>query len=128
MRKTIHIEGRDIDLVLDGRAPILYRTMFGRDYFRDLQEVIPEHEGEELSNTTKLYDFLYFMAFTADDSIGSELEWLESFDNALSFFDRENEDKKSAFDYLAEMIAGNNMAFVKDHKKEAVKNPKKIES
>lgn len=94
MEKLIEIDGKQVPFKATARTPVLYRTLFGKDIFKDLskltdrmQEAQKKHDetGEDLSllDVGSLEVFLniaYVMAKQADRSIPSDMdEWLDSF-------------------------------------------------
>lgn len=138
MKKVIKIEDKDIEFALDGRAPIIYRAIFGSDYFSDMRKI--KSDDEEDIDFSLLLQFAYMMAHIANEDIGSFLEWLEIFDNPIHFLntpemskedDEEKTKKLSKFTPSAQilgMLSGNTSAAVSDHKKKQTPKQKNQES
>lgn len=100
MEKTILIDGKEIRFKATGGISYRYKAQFGREYIADAIEL---EKFRASSNTGKfdkdnnpiydpqkydytklslelLYNILWTLAKTADDSIPDPLAWLDSFD------------------------------------------------
>lgn len=107
MKKTVKIEGKEVELVLNGQAPILYRFFYpGRNYFEDLENVT------QTKDISLLLDMMFFAASiaqgkvnygTSEDVVKAELDWFGQFDSP-NFYMEENEDGVTPFDALMELV------------------------
>lgn len=109
MEKTLTICGRDVTFKATGGLPYRYKSQFGREYIQDLIliEQSVSNIKEPPKNSTKaaqqayelatayaltgaslemMYNILWCMAKTADDSIPDPQRWLDSFET-FSVFD-----------------------------------------
>lgn len=100
MEKTILIDGKEIPFKATGNTPRLYRAMFHRDIFRDIDqlsksiEIANEKKKEENTEASYLDTFsleifenmAYVMAKQADPTIPKSIdEWLDGF-NVFSVY------------------------------------------
>lgn len=85
MERKIEIEGREIALKVTGNTPRTYRINFGRDVFKDLDELNTAYKTEGLGADFSCLEMLFYtMAKQADKSIGTMDEFLDTFDSPLS--------------------------------------------
>ena len=75
MQKTINVCGEDIVLKTYGLVPILYKKVFKRDIFKDIQNMSKNDYDIEI-----LYNLVWLYARIANKEIGGFEEWLSSFD------------------------------------------------
>ena len=93
MEKTITIAGKDVKFKATGGISYRYKAQFCREYIADaiaLEEFVKSAKRDKDGNiisydATKLslellYNILWTLAKTADSSIPSPQEWLDSFD------------------------------------------------
>lgn len=82
MEKTIVIDGRDIKLKSNGATPLKYKECFNRDFFHDIENMMPKGKSKAINvDTELLYNFVWLLAKTADKEIeNTPMEWLETFD------------------------------------------------
>jgi hypothetical protein len=101
MQKTIKVGDKEVKLLSSGATPIFYSNFFGRDFFKDLSEVIKfadtaqkanSADSDDVSNLQaaieifgsgtmlRFYDFLWIYAYNADRNIPTLDEWLEQFE------------------------------------------------
>lgn len=109
MERTIEIDGKMVPFKANGNTPRLYRTMFGRDIFKDIahlatdfQKFKPKEEPEPESDETEdegigldsfdidslevFENVAFVMAKQADKTIPNTIdEWLEDF-NTFSIY------------------------------------------
>lgn len=87
--KTITVCGKDLKFKASAALPRLYRTMFGRDAFKDMEVVErailgsdpASGSGVPADNNEILENIAYIMAKHADPDIPDTVEeWLEQFD------------------------------------------------
>ena len=97
MDKTLTIDGKSVTFRKTGGTIVRYQTEFGRELLHDLSRIYDligatdGTESEQVEAVGKceilwMYDIAYTMAKQADDSIGSMLDWLDSF-NSFPIFD-----------------------------------------
>lgn len=95
MEKTVTVGGREVRFKATGGIGYRYKAQFGREYLADAMmlegfaasaHTVKRH-GKELTeydytklNLELLYNLLWTLAKTADDSIPPPQEWLDSFD------------------------------------------------
>jgi hypothetical protein len=90
MEKTITIDGRNVPFKSTGAVPLRYKQQFKRDFFADIMSMEsamnnrdkknPEILNLDLLNTDILYNLIWVLAKTADNSIESPMEWLDTFE------------------------------------------------
>jgi hypothetical protein len=73
MQKTIKISDIDVDMKCTARTPKIYRDIFHRDMFKDIQSLARTQDVEILS------DICYAMAKHANSDILEYDEWLDQF-------------------------------------------------
>lgn len=90
MEKLIEIDGKQVPFKATARTPVLYRSIFGKDIFRDLikltdklKQATENNEDASMLDVETLQVFLniaYVMARQADRTIPSDMdEWLDQF-------------------------------------------------
>lgn len=89
MEKEIMIDGRAVPFKATARTPILYRSLYGKDIFKDLQKLSDEMKNaqDEESESTIGVDTLnifvnvaHCMARQADKTVPADIEeWLDQF-------------------------------------------------
>lgn len=91
MEKIIRIDGKDIKFKSTGATALRYRMQFGRDLFVDLlklEKAFKSEDGklkEEIENVEAFdlevfYNLTWVFAKTADKTLPTPLEWLDTFD------------------------------------------------
>ena len=97
LKKTINIDGKDVEFKASAAVPRIYRLMFGRDIFRDMtrmarnlkkeQKKAQEESGETGGSELPIEDLemfenvAYVMARHANPHIPNTIEeWLDEFD------------------------------------------------
>jgi len=90
MEKVVNIDGKNILFKSTGAIPLRYKQQFKRDFFADIMSMEnainnrdkknPESLNLDLLNTDILYNLIWVLAKTADNSIESPMEWLDSFE------------------------------------------------
>lgn len=79
MQKTVKIDGKEFNLVANGGTPRLYRAMFKRDVFGDMQHAIGK-DGDILS--AEVFENLAFVMAKQGGLEGYDIDaWLASFDS-----------------------------------------------
>lgn len=83
MEKLIQIDGKEMRMVANGATPLVYRTIFNRDVFDDLQSAVV---GEQLKDVSCIERLAYVLArqgksIETDTSLE---EWLESLDDPMA--------------------------------------------
>ena len=105
IERTIQIDGKDVRLRSSAMLPRIYRAKFGRDLFKDFndlekdfkkngskkkipEEDIPEETGSmiSVSNLEVFENIAYAMAWHADPGTPDIEEWLEQF-NIFSIYE-----------------------------------------
>lgn len=110
MEMTVKIDGRDVVFRKNGATMLLYKQIFGREYFADLGKVIrskkllnaaeqtatsktgkkKKTEDEDLIKIAEqlgsldlevYYNILYVLAKAADPGIPDQMTWLAGFEN-----------------------------------------------
>lgn len=85
MERKLMIEGREIPVKITGNTPRSYRINFGRDVFKDLDDLNKAYKKEGLgADFSCLEMLLYTMVKQANGSVGTLDEFLDTFDNPLS--------------------------------------------
>ncbi len=90
MEKLIEIDGKSVPFKATARTPVLYRSIFGKDIFKDLikltdkvKQAQENNEDASMLDVETLQVFLniaYVMARQADKAIPSDMdEWLDQF-------------------------------------------------
>jgi hypothetical protein len=90
MEKLIEIDGKQVPFKATARTPVLYRSIFGKDIFKDLikltdkvKQAQENNEDASMLDVETLQVFLniaYVMARQADRTIPSDMdEWLDQF-------------------------------------------------
>lgn len=89
MEKEIMIDGRAVPFKATARTPILYRSLYGKDIFKDLQKLSDEMKNaqdEECESTIGVDTLNIFvnvahcMARQADKTVPADIEeWLDQF-------------------------------------------------
>ena len=85
MEKILTIDGRQVKFKSTGAFLLRYKAQFGRDALKDifvLQKVIGESgniTNIDALDLEVLYDLAWTLAKTADPSIQTPLEWLDTF-------------------------------------------------
>ena len=90
MEKLIEIDGMQVPFKATARTPVLYRTLFGKDIFKDLikltdkmKQATENNEDASVLDVETLQVFLniaFVMARQADKTIPSDMdEWLDQF-------------------------------------------------
>lgn len=90
MEKLIEIDGKQVPFKATARTPVLYRSIFGKDIFKDLvrltdkvKKATENNASESVLDDETLQVFLniaYIMARQADKTIPSDMgEWLDQF-------------------------------------------------
>ena len=93
IRKTIQIDGQDVELRASAAIPRIYRIKFGRDIYRDLDALKEALENNDPSAShldnfsLEIFENIaYIMAKHADANIpDTPEEWLENF-NTFSIY------------------------------------------
>lgn len=81
MEKMITVGGKEIKLKSNGASPLLYKKLFGKDFFAEISKM--NIKGNDLSNIDLevFYNMVFLFARTADKNIpATALEWLETFE------------------------------------------------
>lgn len=86
MEKIINIDGRNVKFKSTGAYLLRYKSQFGRDAIQDVYKLIEvvDMETKEIKDITALdleifYNLVWVLAKTADDTINTPLEWLDTF-------------------------------------------------
>lgn len=86
MEKIIKIDGRDVRLKATAGFMYRYKAQFGREYLADviaLEDAARKGNKAEKAkafNFTTMYNIIWTLAKTADDTIPPPQEWLDTFD------------------------------------------------
>lgn len=86
--KIIEIDGQEVPFKASAAIPRIYRARFGRDLFRDLNDLVKDINQNDEGNSMLSLDSLevfeniaYLMAWHADPGIGNSPEvWLDRFE------------------------------------------------
>lgn len=93
MRKTIQINGQDIELLCTAGTTIRYRMKFGRDLIVDMQHIIqsvdPEGNIKDDFDFGVIENFAYITAKQANpDKVPDDvLDWFDGFDDMMALYD-----------------------------------------
>ena len=96
MKKTINIDGIDIEMKCTGATPSFYRELFKKDLFIEFARLSKYYQKDEEGNLTVpnydldfsiVEDLAYTMAYQANRNIGTKLEWLDQFEHSSAVFD-----------------------------------------
>lgn len=84
MEKTIVIDGKEILFKSTGATPLRYKQQFGKDFFAVLagMEKAFNKDGGSMESIDfeAFYNIAWTLAKTADKSIPTPMEWLDTFD------------------------------------------------
>lgn len=82
MERTITISGKECSFKSSGALPRIYRVLFKKDLFGDMQELQGLSESNIFGGGAMetLENVAYAMAYHYDKTIPSIEEWLENFD------------------------------------------------
>ena len=88
VRKTIEIDGTPVAFQASAATPRIYRNLFGRDIFDDMDKLIASMDGQEPENSKldvidlELFENVAFtMARQADPSVPDDvMQWLDGFE------------------------------------------------
>lgn len=80
--KMVKIGDKDVRLKASADTPRMYRQLFGRDLFHDMNKLNlrASESNIDMGNTEVLENICYTMAKQADASIPDIDEWLDQFD------------------------------------------------
>ena len=86
MEKTINIDGKEVALKSTGATPLRYKAQFGKDFFVELAKLenLTKKKGTNDLDTIDFelfYNLTWLFAKTADNTIPSPMEWLDTFDS-----------------------------------------------
>lgn len=96
MKRTITIDGIDIEMKCTGATPSFYRELFKKDLFIEFARLSKFYKKDEEGNLTVpnyeldfsiVEDLAYTMAYQANRNIGTKLEWLDQFEHSSAVFD-----------------------------------------
>lgn len=79
MVKTIKIGNIDVALKATANTPRLYRATFNQDLLVVIMKALKEIESGEDTSLEFTENLAYIMAKQADETIGSQEEWLDQF-------------------------------------------------
>ncbi|PEJ48218.1 hypothetical protein CN692_24230 [Bacillus sp. AFS002410] len=90
MEKTILIDGKQIRFKSTGATPLKYKAQFQKDFFVEilkLNSLKKLNAGQDIKaedidhvDFDVLYNIIWVMAKTADQTIPEPIEWLDQFD------------------------------------------------
>lgn len=83
MEKIITVSGREVGFKATASTTKRYRQKFNRDLFKDIQELVPAANTQELSaeNLECFMNIAYIMAWQYDNTITPDPdEWLDQFE------------------------------------------------
>lgn len=84
MKKEITISGQKVEFKCVGSTPFLYRTIFGRDFFKDLVRLEKSmDESMENIEVDIVYSIAYTFAYENNKEIGELIEWLGTFEDGF---------------------------------------------
>lgn len=96
MKRTVNIDGIDVELKCTGATPTFYRNIFNHDLFKEFaslsKAMTTDSEGNTSMDLTQ-FDFgiverlAYTMAFQANRDLGPLEEWLDQFDHSTAILD-----------------------------------------
>lgn len=83
MERIITVDGKEMRMVANGATPLVYRTLFGRDVFDDLQNAI---QGDQLRDVSSIERLAYVLGRQGEsiDKDTSIEEWLETIDDPMA--------------------------------------------
>ena len=88
MKRTIVIDGNEVEMKCTGATPSYYRDIFGRDLFIEFAKLSNSYKnGIENMDFSVVENLAYTMAYQADRTIGTKLEWLDSFEHTSAIYD-----------------------------------------
>lgn len=86
IRRTITIDGNDVPFAASASVPRIYRTLYGRDVFRDMKSLYDEmnsgEQGEMSVPSLEIFENIaHCMAYHADPQHvpADPAEWLDGF-------------------------------------------------
>ena len=83
MEKVLNIGGKEVGFKATASTTKRYRQKFNRDLFRDIEELVPKVNGENLGvdDLECFMNISYIMAYQYDNSIPEDPdEWLDNFE------------------------------------------------
>ncbi|MFM1581404.1 hypothetical protein ABGF48_04255 [Helcococcus bovis] len=89
MEKTIIISGKPTRFKCTGGFLIRYKQLTGNDPLKDMMGMFPDDKKKsktidiENINTEVIFNIIWVLAKTADNTIPDLLDWLDSFDEFL---------------------------------------------
>jgi hypothetical protein len=90
MEKNIVIDGREVPFKASGATPRIYRRMFGKDIFADMQSLssqIAKSGGQLNVESLEVFEnVMYCMAKQADPDIPDVDAWMDQFE-FMSIYD-----------------------------------------
>lgn len=83
MERVINVNGKEVGFKATASTTMRYREKFNRDLFKDIQELIPKANQNDLSveNLECFMNIAYIMAWQYDHTIAEDPnEWLDQFE------------------------------------------------
>lgn len=96
MKRTINIDGIDVEMKCTGATPSFYRELFKKDLFIEFAKLSKFYKTNESGDMilndinidlSVLEDLAYTMAYQANRDIGTKLEWLDQFEHSTAIMD-----------------------------------------
>lgn len=79
IEKVITIDGIEIPMRASAASPRIYRTVFGKDLFVELDAVRTAYEENKEINLEVIENMAYLFAYQANEEIPNIDEWLDQF-------------------------------------------------
>ncbi|WP_203264873.1 hypothetical protein [Streptococcus uberis] len=82
MLKTIHLDGKEVQLRATAATPLFYKAQFKRDFFQDLSMMANEKGEVDKKNIdiTIFYNLFWVFAKNADRMIKEPIEYFSEFE------------------------------------------------
>lgn len=90
MKRTIVIDGNEVEMKCTGATPSFYRELFKRDLFIEFAKLSNSFKNGKMTEDidfSVVENLAYTMAYQADRTIGTKLEWLDSFEHSSAIYD-----------------------------------------
>lgn len=79
VNKIITIDGIDVPMRASAASPRIYRTVFGKDLFMELNKLQEAYNKGEEIDLEVIENMAYLFAYQADEDIANIDEWLDNF-------------------------------------------------
>ena len=79
INKTIPIDGIDVPMRASAASPRIYRTVFGKDLFMELNKLQEAYNKGEDIDLEVIENMAYLFAYQANEEVDNIDEWLDQF-------------------------------------------------